>query len=67
MTSPEVSTPVGRVAEVPRALAFSRDGRTLAASAICSSEILCFDPANYRADDRAFPGRHSRAGRSPFS
>ncbi len=42
--SPDVSAVIGRFAEVPRAVSFSHDGRTLAASAMCSSEIQCWDP-----------------------
>jgi WD40 repeat protein len=49
VTSPETSALLGRFTEAPRALAFSHDGRTLAASAIGSSQILCWDPATGRA------------------
>jgi WD40 repeat protein len=46
VASPEVSTLIGQLPEVPRALAFSPDGRTLASSVISSSRILCWDRAS---------------------
>jgi COMPASS component SWD3 len=57
VTSPEVSAVVGRGVKHPRTLAFSHDGRTLVASAICSSEILRWDLATQHTRSSLFgPG-----------